>query len=270
MKRKWKAGPGPAKRRKGRDGVGSNGDPAVLSDRPWESPDEDHCETPKVAYEHIAPILDCLGRRLGKKRHDLKLYDPFFCEGTAKKHLESLGFAKVHNEKEDFYEKLRLGEIPEHDVLVTNPPFSGKHCEQTVRFAVRSGKPFALLLPSFVQKKKYFSDIFKAPRGRSPPVAFVVPSQAYRFWAPGRADRGIKGVFTQPVAFGKPLECIWFLCLFDHHKKCLKSWRKNDTGKGGACRLFTDAAELPQTFTKKRGNPRQRAKARKLLAEARG
>ena len=40
------------------------------------------------------------------------------------RHLAALGFARVHNRNEDFYAVLQEGRVPQHDVVVTNPPYS--------------------------------------------------------------------------------------------------------------------------------------------------
>ena len=46
---------------------------------------------------------------LGKEDEDLLIYDPYFCEGSTKLLLGELGFPKVHNEKQDFYDVLARG-----------------------------------------------------------------------------------------------------------------------------------------------------------------
>lgn len=44
--------------------------------------------------------------------------------------------------------------MPAHDVVVTNPPFSGDHVSKILRFCSRRGaKPWFLLLPNFVYLK---------------------------------------------------------------------------------------------------------------------
>src|SRR4051812_17275892 len=57
---------------------------------------------------------------------------------------------------QDFYERIRLGSLPEFDVLVTNPPFSGDHMSRLLEFCAQRGKPWLLLLPDFVASKKYY------------------------------------------------------------------------------------------------------------------
>ena len=66
---------------------------------------DDHCESPLNAYQDIQSILDKLVELLGKKSKDkLKVYDPYYCNGSVIQHLNSLGYAKVHNKKQDCYQ----------------------------------------------------------------------------------------------------------------------------------------------------------------------
>jgi hypothetical protein len=53
--------------------------------------------------------------------------DPFYCEGAVVKHLNSLGFQSVIHKNEDFWNHVQRKSVPDYDVLVTNPPFSGEH-----------------------------------------------------------------------------------------------------------------------------------------------
>ena len=66
------------------------------------------------------------------------------------------------NENKDFYEVVKNDEVPEHDVLVTNPPYSEDHVEKCLRFAAlncaRHDRPYFLLLPSYVINKPYYVD----------------------------------------------------------------------------------------------------------------
>ena len=63
----------------------------------------DHAETPLIAYEHIAAALGHVAKRLGKARGELKIYDPYYCDGSVVRQLGQLGFNRVHNKNEDFY-----------------------------------------------------------------------------------------------------------------------------------------------------------------------
>ena len=64
----------------------------------------DHCETGDLAYAHIAPILSAIAAELGKTAEELVIYDPYFCQGSTIRRLASLGFPRVYNRNEDFYE----------------------------------------------------------------------------------------------------------------------------------------------------------------------
>ena len=73
-----------------------------------------------------------------------------------KRHLANLGFTNVHNECEDFYARLRAQDCPDHDVLLTNPPYSSDHLQKIIRHVTASGKPWLLLVPNFVYTKEYY------------------------------------------------------------------------------------------------------------------
>ena len=47
--------------------------------------------------------------------------------------------------------------MPDFDVLVTNPPFSGDNMERALAYAASCGKPWALLMPDFVSRKAYYA-----------------------------------------------------------------------------------------------------------------
>ena len=216
--------------------------------------------TKKKAFQDIEPLLFALAARLKKPKADLRIYDPFYCEGSMVAHLNALGFASVHNRNEDFYEVRRRGAVPEHDVLVTNPPFSGDHVERLLRWAREGngGRPFLLLLPNFVATKGWFDG--------NAPWLFVVPAKEdYLFWAPGREGGRVRGRHILPKANGKEFPCFWFAFLGEHHAKVLHWWRK--TGHrlhGHTVTVAETAAELPRgARAEKRPNPRQRAKARR-------
>jgi hypothetical protein len=51
--------------------------------------------------------------------------------------LKSLGLVNVINECVDFYTAIEEETVPEYDVLITNPPFSGDHMERLLAFCVK-------------------------------------------------------------------------------------------------------------------------------------
>ena len=71
------------------------------------------------------------------------------------------------------------GNLPEHDVLLTNPPYSGDHVERLARFAVANGKPFLLLLPDHFAGRSTYR---RALGGVAP--LLLVPKLRYHYWTP--------------------------------------------------------------------------------------
>ena len=107
---------------------------APAAEHPFESEPGDHAETPLEAYQHIAPLLSRLARRLDKTAASLSIYDPYYCEGGMMRHMNQLGFESVYNRCEDFYAIQAAGQVPEYDILVTNPPFSGGEHQTAIAF----------------------------------------------------------------------------------------------------------------------------------------
>ena len=58
---------------------------------PYETVTDDHCETPLRAYQDIQLSIELLADRLGKTTAELKIYDPYYCEGNVVNLLNSLG-----------------------------------------------------------------------------------------------------------------------------------------------------------------------------------
>ena len=48
----------------------------------------------------MCPILDMLAAMLGRTRATLRLYDPYYCDGSVVKKLNKLGFMHVYNRYE--------------------------------------------------------------------------------------------------------------------------------------------------------------------------
>jgi hypothetical protein len=121
----------------------------------------DHFETPLQAYVDILPILDLVAPSIGSREKHV-LYDPYYCNGRTKRLLESspLGFSNVQHEKRDFYQDIKNKAIPQHDSLVTNPPYSLDHKIKCLDFVVKSlrqsGRSFFLLLPNYIATKEYY------------------------------------------------------------------------------------------------------------------
>jgi len=57
-------------------------------------------------YRDIADVLHQLAVHAGKCSTSLRIYDPYFCEGSVVLHLRALGFTNVYNRNEDFYAQI--------------------------------------------------------------------------------------------------------------------------------------------------------------------
>ena len=147
---------------------------------PFPAEDDDHCETSPTAYAHIAPLLQLIAKQLHKEPKDLRIYDPYYCAGGMVQHLQALGFHQVHNVAEDFYQVIADRRIPPHDVVLTNPPYSGDHFDRLLSFLTFNGTPFLLLLPSHFVKRPAYRDAARLQED----LVFVTPPERYHYWTP--------------------------------------------------------------------------------------
>jgi hypothetical protein len=163
------------------------------SSRPTESPfpvnAADHCETPFQAYADLAPALEWLARAMGKDKSTLCIYDPYYCDGSVKEHLASLGFPCCYNEREDFYALVSDGAVPAFDVLVTNPPYApteGRdHVESLLKFVVERRRPFFIVQPAYVYTKPYYEALVSSIEGGPRPFFLQPPApRAYEYETP--------------------------------------------------------------------------------------
>ena len=90
---------------------------------------------------HAMPPL-CLppqqAKKLGKRADEIRIYDPYYCNGSVKEHLKTRGFPSVYNRNEDFYQMWAENKCPPFDVIVTNPPYSANHVDAMIEFCVVS------------------------------------------------------------------------------------------------------------------------------------
>ena len=149
------------------------------ADFPFDTDPDDHCESPLQAYQDIVPFLKAVR---GKSPISLCIYDPYYCNGAVSQNLKELGFPKVCNRKEDCYEVWDSSRYPSHDVLITNPPYSGSHIEKLIHHITSPSfgdRPWMLLLPQWVHKKEYFLARTKHIR-----PFYLVPQRRYVYLPP--------------------------------------------------------------------------------------
>ena len=128
-------------------------------------------------HAHFSSHYLDIAHQIGKTPSNLQIYDPYYCAGTVVQHLNKLGFENVYNQPEDFYQVIQDGCVPQHDVLVTNPPYSGDHFERLLKFCSENNKPVLLLIPDHLSKKKYVKDYLDK-------YFFLTPAERYFYWTP--------------------------------------------------------------------------------------
>jgi hypothetical protein len=148
----------------------------------------DHYETPIEAYEHIGAILGEVTKLLGKNTTSLNIYDPFFCNGKVIENFKSLGWSNITNVNRDFYQDVVNHTVPNHDVLVTNPPYSSDHIERILSYCKDSKECnyFALLLPNYSYRSNFFQHYFEGnfSEGLSQKPFFLAPINRYIYCRP--------------------------------------------------------------------------------------
>jgi hypothetical protein len=228
--------------------------PAAKSALSFASDWHDHCETPFEAYRDVEPLLFQLAQRCGRSKAQLRIYDPYYCEGSMVRHLARLGFTDVYNRDEDCYAAWASGGAPDFDVLVTNPPYSGDHIRRCCDFAARCGRPWLLLLPSFVCRKRAYREVLAA--AGAPPPAYLLPARRYVYYAPGRsAER------TAPTS---PFDSMWYMSLGDvAQADALLAWWDRKYAKASGCTLARTVEALPAELTPVRDEKRANPKARR-------
>lgn len=217
---------------------------------------DDHCETAPEAYEHIKPLLNQLCALLGKGPADLQIYDPYFCAGSVVRNLAQLGFPNVYNKNEDFYRTIEDGTVPEHDVLITNPPYSEDHMERLFSFCSKHTKPWFLLIPHYVHSKPYYSaTLAKGFDGRHVKPFYLVPKKRYHYWSPKGAHRSNPSIRKDGRT--SPFVTFWHVHAGPHNVALLKWWHKKGFKKCPRVRVFNNVSSLPDFAIDTEGVPRK-------------
>jgi hypothetical protein len=229
---------------------------------PYETDYNDHFETPDVAYEDVAVLLDWINSAKANgstktNRSDLVLYDPYYCQGRTAQLFRDLDFTSIIHEKRDFYHDIESNQVPSHDVIITNPPYSDQHKKQCLDFCweqlVKHNRPFCLLLPAYVAARQYYRQLLKDNDAESK-VIYLIPNEHYQY--------------DHPEGTGKaesPFDSLWFCGLPSERSNRLQDFIDLAT-KAGKFRVAQSLAELEELkliSTQTRPNPKQRRKKRK-------
>jgi len=102
--------------------------------------------------------------------------------------------------------------------LVTNPPYSGEHKVNLLKFlSTHTGKgtsstpstlPFALLLPVYTATKSYWKDFAQAQAVQGKNAFYILPPDYYEYSHPEGTGKDIP-----------PFYSAWFLGGFDSEQK---------------------------------------------------
>ena len=227
---------------------------------PFKSEFGDHFSTSNVALCDFVPVLKCL--RDEHRKGEFKVYDPYYCDGSVKQRLKDLGFPNVIHENRDFYADVKSNRVPDHDVLVTNPPYSSTHKIRILEYALtrNSKRPFALLLPSYVVSKQWYKKaIRKYLTSSQEQPFFVVPKTKYEYEHPTG-----KGHETSPF------ESLWIVCAWEATEK-LYTRSKALVQNAKQAAVYRTPMELEKggviKLNRKRGNPRARRKRAKMRSK---
>ncbi|GAB5034589.1 Hypothetical protein NocV09_02000390 [Nannochloropsis oceanica] len=236
---------------------------------PFPTEYADHFESPFRAYQDLEAFLVWLCRALGKQQGKpaLHIYDPYYCQGAVVGLLGRLGFSHVTNKMRDFYADVVENRIPRHDVLVTNPPYSGDHKEKALRFCLASDRPFCLLLPNYVANKAYYLDaIASLPEAQKP--FYLVPAQKYEYQHPQGTGHDSSPFFSVWFCHPGPLSR-------EEEKNPLVPWLESAANKSNppTWRVVFSVEGLRSTGATpswKRPNNKRRKKMKLLAAVAGG
>lgn len=234
---------------------------------PFEVSSEDHCETPRQAYDDLAPILEFVAHRLNKTRATLRIWDPYYCAGTVKRHLARNGFLNVHNECVDFYKLISLHSLPDHDVVITNPPYSTSpidHIFELFDFLSRRKTPWFVLQPNYVYTKQFWTDITSS-QIEAPRPFFLTPStpRKYKYKTPC----GLRHVANAQSLNTSPFVTFWYCWLGPSHTQFLYEWLvENSHTKKIELTLSCSEFFLPDAFKDSSDKTRRKVKKSKKNA----
>ena len=169
--------------------------PLDTSDWAFKVDYNDHFETPRRAYEDLLPVLESLACALGKQRDELVIYDPYYCKGKMVSLLHSLGYTTVINKNIDFYRDVASKSVPEYDILVTNPPYSGEHKPQLMAYLTTTDKPYALLLPVYTVTKSYWKDLVVGCSSEDN-ILYLLPPESYDYEHPEGTGKDVPPFYS--------------------------------------------------------------------------
>ena len=151
---------------------------------PFKHDFNDSFETPFLAYTHLLPIINHLKTLPTLQPDNLTVYDPYYCQGSASHRISQCYSCICINENRDFYADLNGISWPDHDYVVTNPPYSEDHkarCLEAVREKLGTRYGYAVLMPEYVKEKSYYREGVAGGEGREWVDFSVKPEVSYDY-----------------------------------------------------------------------------------------
>lgn len=217
----------------------------------------DHFETPLDAYKDIVFVLELITRALRKTKAELVIYDPYWCKGSVVNNLKVLGFTSVINKNRDFYSDIDKVQIPSHDVLLTNPPYSGDHKQRLLKYLSNATTPFLLLLPSYTASKSYWREFVEISSNVGMTMQYLMPKHSYNYHHPEGTGKDIP-----------PFYSCWFIGA----RACVRATDVSNEfmKQKSEIRLLASIDDMVKHgyITMKRANPKRRKKRRSQIQEA--
>eukprot|EP00560_Eucampia_antarctica_P007993 CAMPEP_0197831726 /NCGR_PEP_ID=MMETSP1437-20131217/11733_1 /TAXON_ID=49252 ORGANISM="Eucampia antarctica, Strain CCMP1452" /NCGR_SAMPLE_ID=MMETSP1437 /ASSEMBLY_ACC=CAM_ASM_001096 /LENGTH=519 /DNA_ID=CAMNT_0043434763 /DNA_START=15 /DNA_END=1574 /DNA_ORIENTATION=+ len=217
------------------------------SNFPYPTDSDDHCESPTNAYLDIVPLLNKIAEVNSVSSKELAIYDPYYCNGSVIENLASLGFSNVYNRKEDCYAKWESKSAPKCEIFCTNPPYSEDHIPKLFNYLMKDtamlGKPWFLLMPTWVHKKDYYVEALRKANGSIQPF-YIVPKKRYIYVPPKNfRDKKKSDVHKK----SSPFVSMWYIWGGDHERNesLMQIFQKhNGKNKQATCELARSKSGL--------------------------
>ena len=241
----------------------------------WDADPADHCETPNAAHKDLEAVLEQLGLILGKAKHELVVYDPYYCTGRAESQLHEMGFLQAYNKCEDFYQKLERKELPEYDCIVTNPPYSNvplDHVKALMEFLMtKQDKPWFVLQPNYVYMKDYWEMYCRKQASAADHARpfFLTPTspRKYVYKAPKALRQDLKSKARNTA----PFVTFWYCWVGNSlYKRFMKWWHRSGQSVSSALSLAVSERSLPNNFKDSSDRTRRKKKGKKRKRPAEG
>lgn len=217
---------------------------------PYKVDYNDHFETPKVAYEHLQPLI----QTLFPKSQQPTLYDPYYCNGRTAVILKELGYTSIQHERRDFYQDISNGTVPNYDLLITNPPYSDQHKSQCFQYCFQrlrnDNLPFCILVPNYVASKEYFQQLLSSSQQQE--LVYLVPTSKYEYDHPEGTGKEVP-----------PFQSIWYCGIGAANVQRIKEAFRAKKAQVTVASSLDELVSLKAIPTRRRPNPRQRRKMKK-------